>query len=281
MPATIRFDPDAANGNFNTGANWIGGVKPGAADSFIIDGTPDTPLEMNIDDGLDQSAVTFANGILGPNYRGQFGLSTTAPFKGNFSGVMSIVGGAAENYIQGTIADLRFNGCGLDKYGELWALGAIAKATVLRGILWGWSGTWGEAHIVAPAGSSGAQLKIMDADIATLYGFNGIAGIESDSTAGRIRQLINASANVSILAGQLDAATIAGGRVAVESLTAISGAVLVHGGEFALTNVQAQTVARLEVYPSGIIRVNQGIDNDILTVYANHGGQRIDGALAA
>ena len=277
------FSQTPVSGKFDTGANWVGGVAPTNGDSWIIDGVEGTPLEQNIDDGLDQSANTFVNGVLGKNYKGQFGNSTTAPFKGGFSGVLAIEGGASEHYIDSsskTIADARFNGCGVDGMGELYLLGTITKCTVARGILHPWSGTWGELHQAAAPGSSAAQVFIRNADIASIYGFNGYGEVDIESTTGRIRNLTNASATWKILAGQLDAASIAGGSVAYNSLTAISGAILVHGGEFALTNVQAQTVARLAVFGAGRIRINQGLENDVITLLENHGGGRLDGALS-
>lgn len=283
----FKQEGDYTNGNFGTGSNWEGGVAPVNGDSFIIEGTADNPITVDIDDGLDQDDKVFVNGTFGKYYKGKVGLSTTAPFIAGFSGALCFmntapgVGGSTEHFVGSgtqTIANLLMLG-GANGFATLYALGTITKCFHSRGILKPWSGTWGELHVNAKPGGQFPGVEIMDADIAELFSFIASGSIDADTTSGRIRKLHNVAGTWNIHAGTMNAAIIHGGNVNYNSLTAIDGSVIVHGGEFALTNAQSQTVARLDVFPAGRSRVNLGVLADTITAFNKYGGDISDGSV--
>lgn len=288
MPSLRVFkqEGDYEDGNFANGDNWVGNVAPANGDSFIVEGTEEAPITVNIDDGLDQDDKVFVNGTFGKYYKGKVGLSTTTPFMAGFSGSLCFmptapgVGGSTEHFIGSgaqTIANLLMLG-GANGFAKLYALGTITKAIHARGTLVPWSGTWGELHVNAKPGTVFPSVDIMNADIAELFSYIAAGTISPDTTTGRIRKLHNVAGSWNIHAGTLNAANILGGNVAYNSLTAIDGAIIVHGGDFALTNAQAQTVARLDVYPAGKARINLGVLPDTITAFNKYGGEVSDGA---
>lgn len=172
----------AVSGNYGTAGNWAGGTPVGGGD-VIIDAT-----SVNIDDGLDQSAVDLASFYVGPNYTGQIGNSDTAPLIIEAT-LVTVDGGGANGYLGVQDSDVvKIFAVGPTGTGNLTITATTCPLLVVnQGIVKLFSGTVTLATLSAFNGVQGnAALNVLNGTITTLKSGPGTASILEASASGVI-----------------------------------------------------------------------------------------------
>lgn len=258
------------SGNWGTAANWLEAAVPVSNDDVVID----TGV-VNIDDGLDQSAVDLDSLIIGPNYTGIVGVSGTNPLKIGCD-KMVINGGAAHHYISSgaakTIDVLRIVSIGPTGVGEMTIDGTITVLVLEKGLVTAVDGDIATAVVQSSSGvNADASLTLVAAALTTLHQLNGIVIMDAAGTATLATAYV-AIGPLQVYAGTLTNLYQYGGTVLWETDDGALTVANVFGGLFDASGDSAEkTITTLNAYTGATVNLDNGMQSIIVTNLNEYG----------
>lgn len=247
--------------DFATAANWDPASVPVGGDDVIIDyGSQD------ITTGLDQSAKDFNSVVIGPNYTGQCGNSTSDRLLFGTAKLVIMGGGATQYLGTGGTHDwveTYIRGVGPAGTGTAYLHGTIVTLHVQKGQVSVATGsTVTTAYLDALAGAAANVTYTTAATTTTtIYTIAANVGI----TAGTITTLYVDAGTTSVTGGTVTNLVQRGGTVEWATTTTLADAKIFKGTFDASGDVNAKTITTIASYGVSILNLDNGLGNITLT----------------